>query len=294
MILSTEVYVLEESSEQTKKLSLNVLESYTTPSDAAADAQASFSSPSSAPSSSSLAASATPPSTSTFNTTLTDILVKDIDQPNPLFCSQSTDSSIDQVTSSNIFDESDRLADLAAAMSNGELGDLQGPLEIDVEVRLRNALIVLNVLIGAELALGLGRDVDSEITKRQTYTCFLPTSGPQLGSRRVEDLHPRRMMNGSNTIRQQVKDRLRKTLIVLNEELTQCRTGVQAQSEHAFRRFPSVRGPWTTPSWTSFATLRKEFEMESDGKKELIGRFSHNEEGTTSRAGTLRLFLPLL
>ncbi|KAH6889516.1 hypothetical protein BKA70DRAFT_1442355 [Coprinopsis sp. MPI-PUGE-AT-0042] len=82
----------------------------------------------------------------------------------PAFRNQSTDVSIKQVTSSNTFDGSDKLADFAAAERN--------PLEaVDVEGCLGKALFVLQQgLIDAEPTSGLGRDVDSEIIKRQRYT----------------------------------------------------------------------------------------------------------------------------
>ncbi|KAH6889507.1 ATP-dependent protease La [Coprinopsis sp. MPI-PUGE-AT-0042] len=173
------------SSEST---SPGTLESYTAPSDAPPDAAASSSSE--APSSS----GATPTSFLTaFNVSLVRItnlatlpyakdnqhiraftseivsVFKDIAQLNPLFRDQITNFSINQVTSSNIFDEPDKLADFAAAVSSGEPGELQGVLEaVDVEDRLRKALVVLKKeLINAELASKLSRDVDSKIAKRQ-------------------------------------------------------------------------------------------------------------------------------
>ncbi|TFK27853.1 ATP-dependent protease La [Coprinopsis marcescibilis] len=94
---------------------------------------------------------------------------KDIAQLNPLFRDQITNFSINQVTSANIFDEPDKLADFAAAVSSGLPAELQGVLEsVDVEERLRRALEVLKKeLINAELQNKLVRDVDSKIAKRQ-------------------------------------------------------------------------------------------------------------------------------
>ena len=48
---------------------------------------------------------------------------KDIAQLNPLFRDQIANFSIDQVAS-NVSDEPDKLADIAAAVSTGELGEL--------------------------------------------------------------------------------------------------------------------------------------------------------------------------
>ena len=94
---------------------------------------------------------------------------KDIAQLNPLFRDQITNFSINQVTSANIFDEPDKLADFAAAVSSGEPGELQGVLEsTKVDERLRKALTVLKKeLINAELQSKIARDVDGRIAKRQ-------------------------------------------------------------------------------------------------------------------------------
>ena len=93
---------------------------------------------------------------------------KDIAQLNPLFRDQITNFSINQVAT-NVFDEPDKLADFAAAVSAGEVGELQDVLEaLVVEDRLRKALLVLKKeLINAQLQSKLSRDVDSKIAKRQ-------------------------------------------------------------------------------------------------------------------------------
>ncbi|KAF7794755.1 hypothetical protein EIP86_005893 [Pleurotus ostreatoroseus] len=93
---------------------------------------------------------------------------KDIAQLNPLFRDQITNFSINQVAS-NVFDEPDKLADFAAAVSTGEVQELQDVLEsLNVEDRLRKALLVLKKeLINAQLQSKLSRDVDSKIAKRQ-------------------------------------------------------------------------------------------------------------------------------
>ncbi|KAI0950821.1 ATP-dependent Lon protease pim1 [Taiwanofungus camphoratus] len=93
---------------------------------------------------------------------------KDIAQLNPLFRDQITNFSINQVAS-NVFDEPDKLADFAAAVSTGDVNELQDVLEsLVVEDRLRKALLVLKKeLINAQLQSKLARDVDSKIAKRQ-------------------------------------------------------------------------------------------------------------------------------
>ncbi|KAI6108343.1 Lon protease C-terminal proteolytic domain-containing protein [Pisolithus sp. B1] len=93
---------------------------------------------------------------------------KDIAQLNPLFRDQITNFSINQVAS-NVFDEPDKLADFAAAVSSGEVSELQDVLEsLVVDDRLRKALLVLKKeLINAQLQSKLARDVDSKIAKRQ-------------------------------------------------------------------------------------------------------------------------------
>ncbi|KAI0091152.1 ATP-dependent protease La [Irpex rosettiformis] len=93
---------------------------------------------------------------------------KDIAQLNPLFRDQITNFSINQVAS-NVFDEPDKLADFAAAVSTGDVQELQDVLEsLVVEDRLRKALLVLKKeLINAQLQSKLSRDVDSKIAKRQ-------------------------------------------------------------------------------------------------------------------------------
>ncbi|CAA7269503.1 unnamed protein product [Cyclocybe aegerita] len=93
---------------------------------------------------------------------------KDIAQLNPLFRDQITNFSINQVAA-NVFDEPDKLADFAAAVSTGEVQELQDVLEsLVVDDRLRKALLVLKKeLINAQLQSKLSRDVDNKIAKRQ-------------------------------------------------------------------------------------------------------------------------------
>ncbi|KAJ7173427.1 ATP-dependent protease La [Mycena filopes] len=83
----------------------------------------------------------------------------DIAQLNPMFRDQITNFTMNQVTSS-IFDEPDKLADFAAAVSSGEVRELQDVLEsLDVTDRLQKALLVLKKeLINAQLQSKLARD----------------------------------------------------------------------------------------------------------------------------------------
>lgn len=72
-------------------------------------------------------------------------------------------------SSSNVFDEPDRLADFAAAVSTGEVNELQGVLEsLSVEDRLQRALTILKKeLINAQLQSKISKDVENKIQKRQ-------------------------------------------------------------------------------------------------------------------------------
>ncbi|KAG9039937.1 ATP-dependent Lon protease pim1 [Tulasnella sp. JGI-2019a] len=93
---------------------------------------------------------------------------KDIAQLNPLFRDQITNFTISQ-SASNVFDEPDKLADFAAAVSTGEVNELQDVLEsLVLEERLQKALLVLKKeLINAQLQSKISRDVESKIQKRQ-------------------------------------------------------------------------------------------------------------------------------
>ncbi|EMD33884.1 hypothetical protein CERSUDRAFT_117409 [Gelatoporia subvermispora B] len=93
---------------------------------------------------------------------------KDIAALNPLFRDQISNFSANQIAT-NVFDEPDKLADFAAAVSMGDVQELQDVLEsLVVEDRLRKALLVLKKeLINAQLQSKLARDVDSKIAKRQ-------------------------------------------------------------------------------------------------------------------------------
>ncbi|KAJ7630307.1 ATP-dependent protease La [Roridomyces roridus] len=78
-------------------------------------------------------------------------------------------AQLNPILPSSIFDEPDKLADFAAAVSTGEVHELQDVLEsLEVTDRLRKALLVLKKeLINAQLQSKLARDVDSKIAKRQ-------------------------------------------------------------------------------------------------------------------------------
>lgn len=93
---------------------------------------------------------------------------KDIATLNPLFRDQITNFGISQ-GAGNVFDEPDKLADFAAAVSSGEVGELQAVLEaLNVEDRLQKALLVLKKeLMNAQLQSKISKDVESKIQKRQ-------------------------------------------------------------------------------------------------------------------------------
>ncbi|KAL8824668.1 MAG: hypothetical protein Q9191_004897 [Dirinaria sp. TL-2023a] len=93
---------------------------------------------------------------------------KDVAQLNPLFRDQISTFSMSQ-SAGNILDEPGKLADFAAAVSAGELGELQEVLEtINVEERLSKALMVLKKeLMNAQLQNKISKDVENKIQKRQ-------------------------------------------------------------------------------------------------------------------------------
>lgn len=73
------------------------------------------------------------------------------------------------MNTTNVFDEPDRLADFAAAVSTGDTADLQAVLESNtIEERLQKALLILKKeLINAQLQQKISREVDTKIQKRQ-------------------------------------------------------------------------------------------------------------------------------
>jgi Lon-like ATP-dependent protease len=93
---------------------------------------------------------------------------KDIAQLNPMFRDQIANFSISQ-GAGNVFEEPDKLADFAAAVSSGEVGELQAVLEsLNIEDRLRKAFEVLKKeLMNAQLQSKISKDVEAKIQKRQ-------------------------------------------------------------------------------------------------------------------------------
>lgn len=93
---------------------------------------------------------------------------KEIAQLNPLFRDQIANFSVSQSTG-NVFEEPEKLADFAAAVSTGEVEELQAVLESMVlEERLQKALVVLKKeLMNAQLQSKISKDVESKIQKRQ-------------------------------------------------------------------------------------------------------------------------------
>ena len=93
---------------------------------------------------------------------------KDVAGMNPLFRDQISTFSMSQSTG-NITEEPGKLADFAAAVSAGEVSELQDVLEtMDVESRLTKALVVLKKeLMNAQLQNKISKDVENKIQKRQ-------------------------------------------------------------------------------------------------------------------------------
>ncbi|GAA5860063.1 hypothetical protein JCM8547_003079 [Rhodosporidiobolus lusitaniae] len=93
---------------------------------------------------------------------------KEIATLNPLFRDQIANFSMSQ-SAGSVFEEPEKLADFAAAVSAGEVGELQEVLESMVlEDRLQKALLVLKKeLMNAQLQNKISKDVESKIAKRQ-------------------------------------------------------------------------------------------------------------------------------
>ena len=93
---------------------------------------------------------------------------KDVANLNPLFRDQISTFSVSQ-SAGNIMEEPGKLADFAAAVSAGEIRELQDVLEtMNVEERLSKALMVLKKeLMNAQLQHKISKDVESKIQKRQ-------------------------------------------------------------------------------------------------------------------------------
>ncbi|GAA6051653.1 hypothetical protein JCM3770_001213 [Rhodotorula araucariae] len=93
---------------------------------------------------------------------------KEIANLNPLFRDQIANFSMSQ-SAGNVFEEPEKLADFAAAVSSGEVHELQEVLEsMQVEDRLQKALVVLKKeLMNAQLQNKISKDVENKIAKRQ-------------------------------------------------------------------------------------------------------------------------------
>lgn len=93
---------------------------------------------------------------------------KEIAGLNPLFRDQISAFYTDQFPG-NLSDEPAKLADFAAAVSAGELHEMQEVLEImNIEERLPKALVVLKKeLMNAQLQSKISKDVEAKIQKRQ-------------------------------------------------------------------------------------------------------------------------------
>ncbi len=93
---------------------------------------------------------------------------KDVANLNHLFRDQISTFQVSQ-SAGNILDEPGKLADFAAAVSAGEVRELQDVLEtMNIEDRLSKALMVLKKeLMNAQLQNKISKDVESKIQKRQ-------------------------------------------------------------------------------------------------------------------------------
>ncbi|KAI9848852.1 MAG: ATP-dependent Lon protease pim1 [Sclerophora amabilis] len=93
---------------------------------------------------------------------------KEVANINPLFRDQISTFSMSQ-SAGNVIDEPAKLADFAAAVSAGEIKELQEVLEtLSVEERLSKALVVLKKeLMNAQLQSKISKDVEAKIQKRQ-------------------------------------------------------------------------------------------------------------------------------
>jgi Lon-like ATP-dependent protease len=93
---------------------------------------------------------------------------KEIANINHLFRDQISTFSVSQ-SAGNVLEEPGKLADFAAAVSQGEIKELQDVLEtMNVEERLTKALMVLKKeFMNAQLQAKISKDVESKIQKRQ-------------------------------------------------------------------------------------------------------------------------------
>lgn len=93
---------------------------------------------------------------------------KEVASLNSLFRDQISTFSMSQ-SAGNVMQEPAKLADFAAAVSTGEIAELQDVLEtLNIEERLQKALVVLKKeLMNAQLQSKISKDVESKIQKRQ-------------------------------------------------------------------------------------------------------------------------------
>ena len=93
---------------------------------------------------------------------------KDVARLNPLFRDQVSDFSVSQ-SAGNVIEEPAKLADFAAAVSAGDVEEMQDVLQtMNVEERLHKALVLLKKeFMNAELQTRISKDVESKIQKRQ-------------------------------------------------------------------------------------------------------------------------------
>lgn len=93
---------------------------------------------------------------------------KEVASLNSLFRDQISTFSMSQ-SAGNVMQEPAKLADFAAAVSTGEVAELQDVLEtLNIEERLQKALVVLKKeLMNAQLQSKISKDVESKIQKRQ-------------------------------------------------------------------------------------------------------------------------------
>lgn len=93
---------------------------------------------------------------------------KEVASLNSLFRDQISTFSMSQ-SAGNVMQEPAKLADFAAAVSAGEVSELQDVLEtLNVEERLQKALVVLKKeLMNAQLQSKISKDVENKIQKRQ-------------------------------------------------------------------------------------------------------------------------------
>ena len=93
---------------------------------------------------------------------------KEVASLNPLFRDQISDFSMSH-SAGNVMEEPAKLADFAAAVSAGEIEELQDVLQtMNIEERLHKALVVLKKeLMNAKLQSKISKDVESKIQKRQ-------------------------------------------------------------------------------------------------------------------------------